>query len=339
MWRIPFTLCVTLIVVSASAAQEKVSLEAQQKWSNVFGGKEVDIHFTIRGPFRGHAAWNFSVNQRTLASREVPITPAPGKPADLVVHLDLPKVKDGLSLKTRLLVSIYAQGHNQPVATLEKTLWIFPANPFAGQAQWLKGLKITLFDPPGTTARVFKEMDIPFVEARDLEALGAVSSGTIIVGEVVSFQEQRALPELIMKLAARGLPVLCLAPSEGILPIPVADEAGPRPQSFSIRQQNIITRLDKRLDGEDWPGAKVVRSALALRGDGVAIVGEAIQGRDGWPWMEIDFPAARGKLIVCGFGLMTNWDSSPAPRFLFARVLERLTGMPFEASDPKDTGR
>jgi hypothetical protein len=337
MRRLPFALCVTLLVVSASAAQEKISLEPQQKWSNVFGGKEVDFTFRVSGPFQGRASWNFSLNQRTLASREVPITSAPGKPADLVVHLDLPKVKDGLSLKTRLLVSIYAQGSNPPAATLEKTLWIFPANPFAGQAQWLRVLKITLYDPPGTTARVFKEMDIPFVEARDLEALNAVRAGTVIIGEGVSFQEQRVLPELIVKLAARGLPVLCLAPSDGILPIPVAQDAGlRRPEGFSIRRQNIITRLDKRLDAEEWPGGKVVLSSVALKGDGAATVGEAIQGKEGWPWMEIDFPTARGKVIVCGFGLMSNWDASPAPRFLFARILERLTGTPSETSEPKD---
>ncbi len=49
-------------------------------------------------------------------------------------------------------------------------------------------------------------------------------------------------------------------------------------------------------------------------------------GRRGWPFLEVIGNANGGRLLGCGLSLHREWDRRPMPRYLFARLLERLTG-------------
>jgi hypothetical protein len=55
------------------------------------------------------------------------------------------------------------------------------------------------------------------------------------------------------------------------------------------------------------------------------LVGKIQADGDAWPWMEAEYPGRRGRLLVCGFGLVRDWDGGPTPRFLLVRLFERLT--------------
>ncbi len=55
------------------------------------------------------------------------------------------------------------------------------------------------------------------------------------------------------------------------------------------------------------------------------VVARVVEGDAGWPWLEVGFSAKRGKLIVCGFGLVKKWDAGPTPRFLLARLLDYMS--------------
>src|SRR5262249_19204365 len=128
-----------------------------------------------------------------------------------------------------------------------------------------------------------------------------------------------------IKAAARGRPVLCLAPARGTLPLPGADNPGlPVPERMSLHRAEIITRLDQRLDARTWsPASKNVVSALALKALEGTVKAEVTDGSEGWPWLEMRY-AKRGGLVICGLGIMRDWDAGPTPRYFFARVLERL---------------
>lgn len=309
------------------------AIRPREAWSAVFGGAPADLHFDIRGvpDARVRVGWAVSIGTRTVATGEVEAAPGAGGSASAAVHLDPPPVKDGVVLPALLRLSITQPGRRRPLARAEKTLWIFPRDPFADRARWLKGLKITLLDPAGTTAEAFEKMGIPFQPARDVDAVAALKEGTLVIGEGVSFAEQRGLAEAMAALAARGVPILCLAPSDGAIPIPDAGAA----RSIMLRRADVIAALDKRLDAEGWPGdGELIAGGLVLKADGDRPIGEFVAGRVGWPWLEVGYPGRKGRLVVCGFGLLSHWEAGPTPRFLLARMLEVVVGQDKEPERP-----
>ena len=251
--------------------------------------------------------------------------------------MDIPEVKPGVVLKTRLRVQLQGVGAAKPEATHDHVLWVFPDDPFANRKEWLKGLKIALFDPEKTTAEPLKKLEVPFDEINSVPALGAVREGLLLVGAGVSFKDYPDLAETLNKAAANGLPVLCLARVGGTLPPPGTAPKAPRPRAVAWRRADHITTLDARLDASAWPEGKVVASTLTLKAEDGAVVAEASTEEDGWPWFEAEFPTKKGRLIVCGFGLIGKaWDAGPTPRYLFARLLEVLSDTKEERDTPQD---
>ena len=315
---------------SAAAVQEAVTIEPHEKWSNVFGNQEMELHFTVKSPkaLQGRVGWVFaSTDKRTFSRGEAPVTAGPEKPATVNVRVMVPPVKDGVILQALLTVAVYGDAPDKPEATIEKNLWIFPPDPFVDRTQWLKDLKLTLFDPKATTAGVLEKMNIPFDDTRNVAALGELSEGLLLIGEEVSFKEDRDLAETMPKVAARGVPVLCLAPAEGVFPLPGTDNRElPEPASLSFRRQDVITELDKRLDAEAWPPeGELMVNTFVIKAEAGNVVSEIVHGTKGWTWIEVKFPEKKSKLAVCSCRIIRQWDESPTPRFLFARVLERLS--------------
>jgi len=318
-------LLVAIAAALAPAADDNVTIEPREKWGNVFAGKEVDFHFAVKAPrgSKGRAAWNFSiVNRRTISSGETGLPAGGGK---VGVRLRVPEIKDGVVLRARLRISVLAEGEEKAQAVYDKTVWIFPEDPFTGRKKWLKGLKIVLFDPEKTTAGPLKKGKVPFEELNNPAAIGELKEGLLIVGEGVSFRDYPDLGEAMVRAAAGGLPVLCLAPAAGSLALPGADNPRlPAPGGLAFRRADFITELDKRLDAEAWPPeGKVAIRGLLLKAEERTVVTEVTREPGGWPWVEVNYPDHKSKLVVCGFGLLGKaWAAGPTPRFLLARLLE-----------------
>jgi len=328
-----WVLAIALLEGRGVEAEEGIALAPREAWSSVFGATPVDFHFDVKGANRPrlHAGWAFTIGRRTVASGVAEIPPGAEAPPAVSIHLDVPPVKDGVVLPALLTVTVSEGAGGKAVASREKPLWIFPHNPFADRARWLKGLGMTLFDPANTTAEAFEKMGIPFQPARDVDAVAALKEGTLVIGEGVSFAEQRGLAEAMAALAARGVPILCLAPSDGAIPIPDAGAA----RSIMLRRADVIAALDKRLDAEGWPGdGELIAGGLVLKADGDRPIGEFVAGRVGWPWLEVGYPGRKGKLVVCGFGLLSHWEAGPTPRFLLARMLEVVVEQDGEPERP-----
>ena len=314
------------------------AIRPREAWSAVFGGSAVDLHFDIRGVDRARVGWALAIGPRTVAAGEVEAEPGAGGLASAAVHLDLPPVKDGVVLSASLTLTIAGPGRREPLARAEKALWIFPRDPFADRARWLKGLGVTLYDPAGTTAGAFEAAGIPFEAARDVDGVADLKGGTLVIGEGVSFAEQPGLAAAMATLAARGVAVLCLAPKDGSIPDLAAVEGdAPAAGSIALRRKDVIAALDKRLDHEAWPGGdgEVVASGLTLKAEGDRLAGVVLGGDRGWPWLEVGYPGRRTRLVVCGFGIMKHWDDGPTPRFLLARALEVVAG-PADQPHPEE---
>jgi hypothetical protein len=317
------------------ADEDGPTIEARSNWSNVFGGKEATWQYQVKAPraFKGQAVWKLTREGRVLSRGEVGLAAGPDKPAPIKVALTLPRVKNGVVLEAKLTLSLVADKEDKAAASQERTIWIFPEDPFYLHSKWLKELKIHLFDPEKKTLKVLEKAGVPFDEVGNVENIAELKEGVLVVGEGVSLKESPALPELLLQAAARGMPVLCLAPSEGTLPIPGVDKGkGPLPGSLSWRRSNVVGEIDKRLDARSWSGGEMIASTISLTaGEGV-VQGE-IAPVGGWPWMEASYAETHGRLIVCGFAIIRQWEASPTPRFLFERLLERVSEKPAKQSD------
>jgi hypothetical protein len=311
---------------AADEADSHVKLDPVERWTNFFAGREVELSFTVKPTeaFKGRAAWSVSIDQATLVRRVTDVSASPEQPGKIVVRFTAPPVRDGLVLRAKLALRVLG-ADGKVRSGIESVLWIFPESPFAGRSKWLRDLEITLFDPSHTTAAVMTKAGIPFEEQTNLANLTDLRKGVLVIGEGASFKEEPALASILVKLAARGLPVLCLAPSEGKISLP---HTGPdrklRPDAFSLRNRSVVTRLDKRLDAVAWSeDGKFVSTSLTLSVEDGTLTGEVVEGEEGWPWLELEFEG-RGRLILCGFGIAKHWSKSPTPRFLFAALLTRL---------------
>lgn len=335
------SLCFILSGPPAVADDDAPVITPRHAWSNVFGAKQADVRFIVKSPreLKGRVGWSFTANQRTIAQGESKLAVEANQPANVDIRLPVPPVKEGVVFAAMLTIKLFADGQEKAEATLEKPIWIFPQDPFHERAEWLKELKITLFDPEKKTAQLFDKLKIPCDETQNAASLDDVTEGTLLIGEGVSFKEHAELPERLLRAAARGVPVLCLAPAQGTLALPGIEPKLPQPVRVDWRRADVIPELDKRLDHLAWAGAvAVTASSVSVKADEGKVVGEVVKGDGGWAWLDAHYPK-KGRLIVCGFGVIGPWESGPTPRFLFARVLETLTRSDKQASTDKETAK
>lgn len=338
----------TLLPSSASGQGDKITLEAREKWTNFAAESKVKLHFTVKVPraFKGQAIWTFSDpgTKRTFpgGAGANEITAGPEKPVTVEIPLAMPSVKPGVVWKGQLLVAVHAAGQKEAEASYEKTIWIFPGDPFVERAKWFEGLKITLYDsdPKSKTAEALmnlpalKDLKSPFEQTSNVAGIADFKEGLLLVGEGVSFKDEAGLAEALAQAAGRGVTVLCLAPKDGAFPLPGADNGLPSPSSLTLRRQDIILKLDKHLDGAAWaPDNQVVARSLAVRTDDGKVIAEVQDGAKGWPWLQLDYPDKKSRLVLVGFPIIQRWQDGPTPRYLLARLLEHATEL--SASDPK----
>ncbi len=309
-------------------AESTNSISLREPWSNVFGGKESTFHVSVTGAsaLSGRLGWQLAAEGRTLARGESVITVSPAVPGEAVLRIPVPEVKPGVILQTRL--SLVVLDGARETGRLEKTLWVFPEDALADRREWLKALRLSLFDPVGKTAKLFDGLGIPYSGVRAVDALAEVKDGVIIIGEGVSFKEYRGLAASMFKTAASGVSVLCLAPAGGGVELPATAEGDlPRPDSMEFLRAGVISRLDKRLESSGWaPDGRSATCGMALSGQRGSVLVEAGNDAADWSWIELGYGKNNAKWVMCGFGIVGKWADSPTPRFLLVKVLERVSG-------------
>lgn len=334
-----------LLFASRAQCEGEITIGRREAWTSVFGGQEVTVHWqaTSQRPAKGRLHWSLSAPERlSVGHGELPIDLPPGVAADVAAKISIPAVKEGAVLPLQLSASIEVDGQRQQQSHLDERLWVFHRDPFVGRQRWLADLKIALFDPDGATAAKLADANVSVEQVHSSAALEEHSFGFILIGEGVSFREERALGDILRQNAARGIPVLCLAPAGGELSL--ASTTGDDGNSklaveLSFRRHHFIRQLDKRLDDRYWMSHAVApQRTIELVGDGPqAAVASFVDARHGWQWIEWQFPPtapnARGaSLIVACPQIIQHWDEGPTPRYLFARLLESMTG-----SSPPDS--
>ncbi len=319
-----------MLLVPPSAVAQQRHVVPREPWGCYFGGQSVTLNYLTAAPIRSddRLAWTVAVRDQVVARRETTVQPDRDEPERLSIEIELPVAKPGVVLPLTVVVSLNGREvHRKP-------LWVFPDDPFADSRTIsrpaLDQADIALFDPEKKTAEQFEQWKIPFAGLRNVDAITALDEGVLIIGEGVSFRDYRALPAIMAEAAARGVAVICLAPSGGAMAIPGAEGSElPPPGRLSLRRNDVIRQFDERFDSESWSSdGRLVASRIRLTGERTGITGEVSiddesTGERGWPWFEAEFPGG-GRLVVCGFAIIDQWDSNPTPRYLLAHLLTRV---------------
>ncbi len=300
--------------------------------SCVFAGQEASFAYVPTDMREGNwqVEWSLITEHRTLRRGTSNAMTAPDMDVPrYLTKIPMPPLRDGVVLTVQLQMQWSAEGRAYQHA---RPLHIFSRNPFSTRQAFLENAQIKLFDTNGETAKRLDEHEIPHSRLLNLSAIDLVTEGIILVGEGVSFCEQPKLPKALLLAAHRGVRIICLAPTEGEFPLTalILEDGGQivRPGRLSVDRADVVQRYDKRFD-------LLARSySLSLESFNKFVIDtdpspDRPPGTT-WSWLELGFPAEKssnppGKLIVCCLSLVSQWDASPVPRYLFLRLLEEFT--------------
>ncbi|MCE9614282.1 MAG: hypothetical protein K8T26_08400 [Lentisphaerae bacterium] len=311
----------------ASAQTGAVQVVLQEPWRAVFAGQEVTVHALIASDATRalRTRWRLSAEGRTLQRGDVASDLAPGASVAVPIALRMPDLNAGVSRDVVLEIQVAGDGGGGApgAAAFRESFHVFSEDPFANRTEWLRGLKLAVFDPEHRTAEVLAAAGVPFDRLPSVDALAGLEDVTLLIGEGVSFDACRGLWEQVTARAAAGGRVLVLAPGGGTVPVPGA--AGcplVSPSAMAWRRADIISDLDKRLDAIGWPPTGVLPAqSFVLQAERGAVTFAVQQGASAWTWLDLRYVPA-GRLVVCGFPVMTSWEHGPTPRYLLVHLLE-----------------
>lgn len=314
----------TLGFAAAPLSAEMWSVSAEP-WSTVFGGAQTAIVITVTASEPASAAlhWSLAAQQRVVLRGEQAFDIGPDHIARLRVPWTAPEVRTGIVARLDFAATATA-ADGRTLASLRRSFTVFPADAFADRRARFRAAELVLFDPERRTADLLTAADVAFHAVRSVDELAALSQGVVLVGEGVSGASYRGLWPALLALGARGVPVLMLAPAEGRLALPLSDaDPAPRTAFFALRGDEVLGELDKRLGTDLWAdGVPVRHTGLRLEADRGAIALTVADAPAHWALAEMRF--GRAPVIVCAFDTVRAWDVSPAPRYLFVKLLEHV---------------
>ena len=185
--RKPMTACLIICVASLADADD-VRITPIENWSTAFAGDEVKVGIRVTSDKApdGTLRWSHSANQRTIARGEVELQPGGDVSATAEFLLRPVELRDGVIFATTITTEFVPRGKDTPVASLERTLWLFPGDPLAGRTEWAKALDIELFDPVGITAKQFDKLKLPYRSVRNAAVLNDPDQHGVLIRAPVS---------------------------------------------------------------------------------------------------------------------------------------------------------
>jgi len=311
----------------AGAAESGIHVELEETWACIFAGKPAVFHVVIASdnPFEGRLMWGLTAGDGVVARGEQEVLTTGSTRHE--IQLDIPDVRTGVTAVLTLAVSVASSdGVDQPVS-LKRTLYAFHENPFADQHRWLESRKIHLFDPEDHTRTIFDDFAIPYTAIFQLDEIASLKNTLLVIGEGISPADYPALMELIAIAAEKGNSVLCLSPRDSEMILPgTPDSALKMPTRIAFSREEIIRKLDKRLDAASWtPGGNIFNRSMTTRSSRGTVVKEFADGSEGWPWFEAWFADTSGHLIITTLPLIERWSDGPVPRYLLMKMFEYVS--------------
>jgi hypothetical protein len=312
----------SFFVVASGQSQDgrTVSLQAVGEESLYFSERTLKLPFLITAPadWRGQAAWALTVNNRVVDRGSRAIQTAANQ-TTLVINLRTPELSKPILLSGELSIAL-TENNDLQIVKLVKTVYLVGPNLLDGRGEWVKRLNLAVFDPRQHTAPRLREMGFIYRSLANSEEIGSLEHGILIVGENTSFRAYPNLAEYLFAAAARGIGVVCLAPVDGTWQLPdrTAGDGVSGAASIELNGKDVLAEFDKRLPG-NVPIAK--HFALCAKQDAVVL---SVDEHVGWEWCDIRYDKRPGRLLLCGFGLISSWEGNPGPRLFLLRILENL---------------
>lgn len=326
--------------LTAVWAEDGVVFEFADRRTNHFAGREATVGTIVRGgAVEGAVVWVLSIGNRSLARGTAGVRHGGREPTRTDIVLAFPEGREGVVVEA-VLTAVLVDAKGNKLGEAATPVRIFPRDPFAGRRRWLEARSIAVLDPVGRTTAAFESCGVPFTLVPTDVEFGSIRAELLVIGEGMSWADQPRLAQDLAFMAARGVNVICLAPREGSMPLPgTSDVPGEVvAKNLGMRRADVVAEIDKRLDHRDWSAAgPTVVARFAVSAEGEAVFVRAGDGPEGWPWLEAGFARREtdppeGKVVCCGLGIVAHWDETPAARYLFAALLERLGG-----SEPPDS--
>lgn len=248
------------------------------------------------------------------------------------LQITAPRLRKGISFSFQLQVSAVVGGESRKFS---HALHVFSEDPFSGKESLLNQAELQLFDNLGDTKRMFQRTKIPHRVLPNLAAIDRAEAGILVVGEGISFLENPNLAATLVQAANRGIRVLCFAPSEGEFPI---DSQNLRPKTtlsqITLGHESLSKRFSKQFD------PLVSKSSLEIKARNDSAVLQVAKP-NGWDWAILEYAAPEpheqpGQLIICCGEVISRWEESPVPRYLFAQLVEDMRAHSSAKDQPND---
>jgi hypothetical protein len=262
--------------------------------------------------------WSVSVERGVISRGERAVKLAPGQPGVVTIDVTFPELRPGLVVAGALSLEVRSRTGGR--AEKAVPLFVFSPDVIAHRTEWLKSIEISLFDPAQKTAAALEASQIPF---QLMDGPGPRGTGLMIYGEGMEPGRQVNSWPSAVAAARAGRKVIVLASSGAGLPLDEVMAAGDNALvSASLKRNDFIRELDRRLDAGAWPEpARLVASSLHWTARSNAPRLELQPDAEGWSWLDLRYRNG-GRLVWTGVGLIESWESTPAARYLFVKLLE-----------------
>ena len=325
-------LLVGTVQVCAQDSPTGLSVGPAQRWTNVFAGRKSKLVFQGSATRAAQAtlSWSVSVERGVIARGQQVLRLAAGQSENMSVEVEFPDVRPGLIVPGAISLDLRTSTGQQ--VTDQSVLYVFSPDVVSNRHEFLNSLNLSLFDPGQKTSAALTEAGIPF---RLKESPQATAAGLLVFGEGIEPARQAACWQAGLDAAASGRQVILLASSGGSQPLDGLLTAGKAsPLSVSLRRADVVRDLDRRLDAVAWPGEKLAVASLHWSSRGNVPQLELRPDAAGWTWLDVKYPGG-GRLIWIGLGVTESWDNTPAARYLFVKLLEKIVNEKPEAGGTK----
>jgi len=319
---------------------ETQTFKSMDQWSCVFAGQQTTFHYYLPETKLRQVAvdWTLLSGSRVIGRGTAnPLVETRDDESQISLLVALPELKPGVTMPAILKLSVVLDGKQH---TLQHDLHIYSEEPFVEQQEFLKQLRLQLYDPLGSTASILDENRIPYTRLRSLAAIDETTDGLILAGEGISLDKHDLLMSSLYAAASRGVPVLCLASSNGAWPMKL-DAGGDLPlPELTLSREDWIRQFDKRFDSDHWQSGRSVSRTLELVAVNDQVEIQLSKRLSGWSWLRLKFPARQTRvpatdMIVCRMELIKSWNETPVPRYLLRHLFEELTP---QSVDEKELG-